>query len=291
MILLDMNQLTIAAIMAESKGKPVYDENLIRHMILNTIRTLRTRFHNTYGEIVLCYDNKDAASWRKTLFPHYKACRKEKQSDFDWKQLYAFLEIVKNELKQNFPYAVHSISETEADDIIAVLAKSTPLNEKTLIVSNDGDFNQLISDNIHQYCPRSKLLKYDPDENGLFFHVISGDPGDGIPNILSPDDCFVSKTRQTPMTKKKIAEFLELYFKSSNKESTRSIHAIARKDFDLLQRVERNNRLINFKCIPERYCKAILEQHKAYQTKSRSSILPYLTSHKMSLLIDHATEF
>lgn len=298
MILLDMNQLTIATIMAESKGKPVYDENLISHMIINNIRLLRTRHHTKYGELVLCYDNKTAPSWRKAIFPHYKAMRKERQSDFDWKKLYEFLEIIKDELKQNFPYHVHSIPEVEADDIIAVLAKNTPKGEQTLIVSNDGDFNQLICSYIHQYCPRSKELLIQAPNQCLFFHVISGDASDGIPNILSPDDCFVTKTRQVPLTKKKIETFQRMYEASKGSaygkplwSETSSIYALAHKDFDLLKRIERNNRLINFQCIPDKYCQQILEQHKTYKLNSRSSILPYLTSHKMSLLIDHATEF
>lgn len=48
MILIDMNQMTIANIMSESKGKPVFNENLIRHMIINNLRILKNKFSFEY---------------------------------------------------------------------------------------------------------------------------------------------------------------------------------------------------------------------------------------------------
>ena len=34
------------------------DENMVRHMILNSLRMYRTRFYDKYGELILCYDSK-----------------------------------------------------------------------------------------------------------------------------------------------------------------------------------------------------------------------------------------
>jgi len=60
MILVDMNQVTISNLMIQlgSKRENDVDEDLVRHMVLNSIRMYRSRFYKEYGELVLCYDSK-----------------------------------------------------------------------------------------------------------------------------------------------------------------------------------------------------------------------------------------
>ena len=60
MILVDMNQVTISNLMMQlgSKRENDVDEDLVRHMVLNSIRMYRSRFNKEYGELVLCYDSK-----------------------------------------------------------------------------------------------------------------------------------------------------------------------------------------------------------------------------------------
>ena len=82
MILVDMNQISLASIMMHlhmQKEKQI-DENMVRHMILNSIRMYRTRFLSEFGEIVLCYDSRHY--WRRDYFPEYKhSRRKGRESD------------------------------------------------------------------------------------------------------------------------------------------------------------------------------------------------------------------
>ena len=55
MILIDMNQIAVANLMMNLKmndGKTI-DENMVRHMILNSIRMYRMEHHSEYGEVVL----------------------------------------------------------------------------------------------------------------------------------------------------------------------------------------------------------------------------------------------
>ena len=72
MIIIDYNGIAIANIMVQ---KLAIDENIIRHMILNSIRMYRARFNKDYGEVVLCSDA--GGNWRKKVFPQYKAARKK----------------------------------------------------------------------------------------------------------------------------------------------------------------------------------------------------------------------
>ena len=36
-------------------------------MVLNSIRSYRTKFSNDFGELILCYDDKNC--WRKNIYP------------------------------------------------------------------------------------------------------------------------------------------------------------------------------------------------------------------------------
>src|SRR5690606_22289562 len=104
--------------------------DLVRHVILNSIRAVNSKFRGEYGDLVIAVDS--AASWRKDFFPYYKAHRSDarKASDINWSDLYNCMNIVKNELQENFPYKVVKGEKAEADDIIAVLARLCVKNQE-----------------------------------------------------------------------------------------------------------------------------------------------------------------
>ena len=136
MIILDFNAISIASIIVQ---KVNMDENIIRHMILNSIRMYRTKFKKEYGEIVLA---TDARSWRKNYYPEYKANRKtsREKSDMDWNEAFRIITMIREEIKENFPYKVVHIEGCEADDIIGTLVENTHEfgnYENVLIVSSD----------------------------------------------------------------------------------------------------------------------------------------------------------
>ena len=51
MILLDYSQVVIGSFMSVSKGQGVVEENMLRHVILNTIRQFRNQFLDDYAYI------------------------------------------------------------------------------------------------------------------------------------------------------------------------------------------------------------------------------------------------
>jgi 5'-3' exonuclease len=122
MILIDYNAVAISSVVTQ---KLDVDENLIRHMILNSIRMYRAKFHKKYGEIVICTDGK--RNWRYDVFPNYKFKRKDarKESKMDWNELFRITNMVLEEIKENFPYKVIEHKRCEADDIIATIVEST----------------------------------------------------------------------------------------------------------------------------------------------------------------------
>ena len=123
MILVDLNQVLLAGLMAQiasQKGVKL-EEGLIRHMILNIIRTHLKTFRKEYGEVVIACDNRKY--WRKKEFPYYKANRKKvrEESGFDWALIFDTINMIKKELSTFFPYRVIDVEGAEADDIIASL--------------------------------------------------------------------------------------------------------------------------------------------------------------------------
>ena len=279
MILVDLNQVLLAGLMAQianQKGK--LDEHLIRHMVLNIIRTHVKNFKAEYGEVVLCCDNRKY--WRKEYFPFYKANRKKtrEKSSLDWHLIFDMLAKFKAELKENFPYKVIDVEGAEADDIIGTLVPRHAPHEKILILSSDGDFLQLQQNyNVKQYNPSQKKYVISPNPiMDLKEKIIRGDKGDGIPNVLSSSDCFVRDLRQTPITQK----VLDKLMGESYLEQTETIKA----------NFVRNATLIDLSFIPVEIKEKIINTYE--ETKpAKGKLLNYFIEHKLKNLMEVIEEF
>ena len=281
MLLVDLNQVLLAGLMAQianQKGK--LDEDLIRHMILNIIRTHARNFKE-YGEVVLCCDNRNY--WRKEFFPFYKAGRKKtrEKSDLDWHLIFDMLAKFKTELRENFPYKVIDVDGAEADDIIGTLVPRFAPHQKILILSSDGDFLQLqmYGDNVKQYNPsQKKYVKSIDPLLELKEKIIRGDKGDGIPNIFSPSDCFVRDLRQKPITQKVIEKYLAEHYGEWEDEA-------ARVGFS------RNQALIDLRNIPGDIKEKIINTYEETVPAKRGKLLNYFIEHKLKNLMEVIEDF
>lgn len=205
MILIDFSGVSIAPIVM---GQATHnDENLLRHMILNTIRMYRQKF-KSYGEVVIVADG--GGNWRKEVYPEYKYKRASDRdkSKIDWDAAFQIINMVLQEIKDYMPYKVIHQWGCEADDSIAEIVKWTQEfgnYEKVMIVSADKDFKQLQKfDNVSQYSPMTKkLVKVDNPRLELAEHILKGDAGDGVPNVLSDDKVFAEGRRQGVLSAKK----------------------------------------------------------------------------------------
>lgn len=297
MIIVDFNQTAISTLMAELAGRTDVEirKDLIRHMIINAIRSYKVKFGAEFGEMVIACDNRHY--WRKDKFPYYKASRKKARQDsgFDWKLIFDTLSEIRAELSAFFPYQVIDVEGAEADDVIAVLAQWTQDNEfiqegldevpqPVLILSGDHDFIQLQKfKNVSQFSPiHKKWVKPDSTINSyLMEHIVKGDKGDGIPNILSEDDTFVSDKRQKPVTSKK----LEAWQQISIDDFHNHVEA------DVARNFQRNRYLIDFEYIPDAVRNNIVAAWTTQPKKDRSQLLNYFMEHKMKNMIDHLGEF
>jgi len=288
MILVDLNQVMISNLMMQPGLKADgINENMIRHMVLNSLRMYNVRFKDKYGEMVICADDKKY--WRRDMFPYYKASRKKnrEESPYDWNLIFETLNKVRDEIRENFPYKVIQIDKTEADDIIGTVCHyhgkelKNESDEKILILSSDKDFMQLQKFvNVEQYSPIAK--KFLKESNPIKFlreHIIKGDRGDGIPNILSSDDTFVTESRQKPVIEKK----LNIWVTQNPEEFC---------DATMLKNFRRNESLIDLSKVPTEFSDKILDAYRApKEVKGKDKILNYFIKNRMKLLMEHIQEF
>ena len=106
--------------MAQTRGKSDIKPNkeMIRHMVINSLRGFNLKFKEQYGTMILCADAGEV--WRRDVFPNYKHSRRKNReaSTTDWVNIFLVLSEIRKEIAENFPYVVLHIEKVEADDII-----------------------------------------------------------------------------------------------------------------------------------------------------------------------------
>lgn len=278
MLLIDFTQTMIAGLMAQLKStQGELSESLLRHMVLNTIKTYTKNFADEYGEVVLCSDAR--YNWRRDFYPYYKANRKKARdkSELDWSVVFETLHKVRDEIKDNFPYKFIQVEKCEADDIIAVLVRNKKPNDKILIISGDKDFQQLQKyPFVSQWSPNlNKFVKCDRPDNFLKEHILRGDKSDGIPNILSSDDCLAEGVRQKPLRKNMFDAYMRI---------------VIDKDDKYYRNYLRNQTLIDLEMIPKHIEEQILFVYSETEV-NHGKVFDYMRHHKLNELMDHIEDF
>ena len=287
MIIVDLNQIMISNLMVQINGRQAVElsEDLIRHMVLNSLRGHNKKFRKEYGEMVIACDSKNV--WRREVFPNYKAGRKanREKSDHDWNAIFTMLGNIRSEIKEFLPYKVLELETAEADDIIAALVRRIQNRvgpnhlKKVLILSGDKDFIQLHNEWVKQYNP--VLNKYvGKDENPALYikeHILKGDRSDGVPNVLSDDNVFIEGRRQKPLSRKKIDSWLEEVFMTMTEEEEKNYN--------------RNKKLIDLTCIPLELEDKINNEFDNVEVATRDKILNYFITRKLKTLIEVIDEF
>jgi len=279
MILIDFSQVVLSNVIQLQTSKTTRTEltlDFVRHLILNSIKNIRLRFPEEAKDTVLCCDSRDY--WRKDIFPYYKANReklKAQMPGIDWAELFEYMNIVKQEIRDHVPVRLIEVERCEADDIIATLCVMNearagsgsddsglfdsgdgPKKDKVIIISTDGDFLQLqIFPSVRQFSMPKKAFLTPPGgpEQFLKEKIIRGDAGDGIPNIMSESDTFVTQgKRQKRMTEGKFSTYINDVPGNYDQE--------ARDNYS------RNEALIDLlNKIPDKYAAQIKEAYEAAQ--------------------------
>lgn len=281
---IDLNQVLIANLMQHLKmitKTHELDEGLIRHMAINTIRSNVKQFKNKYPNVVLCCDNRHY--WRKDYFPFYKSQRKHDReaSGLDWTLIFETLNKIRDELKENFPYKVIDVHGAEADDIIAVLTARLSPHSDVLILSSDKDFGQLQKyNNVTQYSPILKrFIKVDDPRKFIKEHILKGDRGDGIPNFLSPDNCFAAGERQRTLNSKRLLEWID-----------QDAETFCTND-NTLRGYKRNQTLIDFDYIPGEIQESIVEAFENAKPAPKAQMINYFMEKNLKVMLENLSDF
>lgn len=284
MFIVDLNQVMISNFMMQigNHTNIKIEEDLVRHMVLNSLRSYNVKYKNDYGEMIIACD--DRGSWRRNIFPYYKANRKKdrENSELDWNAMFDIMGKLRQELKDYFPYRVITVPDAEADDIIGTLVQTFGNTmEKILILSGDKDFRQLHSYmNVKQYDPtRKKWIEENNPERYLREHIMRGDRGDGIPNFLSRDDTFVLAGRQKQIRQTK----LDVWLNHTNPEEF--------CDENMLRGWKRNEQLVDLSLVPENIKAQVLEQYEAQAGKTKSKLFDYFIQHRLKNLMTDLDQF
>ena len=282
--MVDLNQVLISNLMQHLKQitkSHEMNEDLIRHMSINTIRSNVKQFKSKYPNIVLCCDNKKY--WRRDFFPFYKSQRKHDReaSGLDWHLIFDTLNKIRDEFKENFPYKVLDVEGAEADDIIAVLTARLCAHGSVLILSSDKDFGQLQKyPNVTQYSPILKrFIKIDNPKTFIREHVLKGDRGDGIPNFLSPDNTFAAGERQKVINSKRLQEWI-----------SQDAETFCTTDV-MLRGYKRNQTLVDFDYIPGDIQTSIVSAFENTTVATKEKMLNYFIEKGLKVMIESINDF
>lgn len=280
MILVDANQIAISHLMVRSKIENGINIDSVRKSIVRVMGRINKRFRSDYGEMILCYDDKNY--WRREIFPLYKRNRKQERekSKYNWDEVFSVLNIIRDEIKENLPFKVIQVNRAEADDIIASLvidSSKVESPEKTLILSADKDFIQLHKYNfVNQYDPvKNRWIEHDNPVQYLQEHIIKGDRSDGIPNILTCDDAIVTGKTQKKMSKEKIT-------------SLASMNPQDFTNFIRLRNWKRNSQLIDLSKIPPSVVTSILDISSTTIPNSKVRINYFINNNIQDILEEFA---
>ena len=284
MIVVDYNGIAISSVVVQ---KLAIEENLIRHFILNTLRMYNKKFRKDYGQMVIACDS---STWRRQYFPNYKFKRRESRDKDEvekanWEEIFRIISMVREEIQENLPYRVVKVDGAEADDIIGTLAMETQefgKHDDVMIVSADKDFVQLQKyKNVKQYSPMQKKFVTEKNPNTyLFEHVLKGDSGDGVPNVLSGDNVFAEGIRQTPVTRKK------LDYWSEHAQDLQSV-----MESEIYRNYMRNKKLIDLEEIPEELRTEIINTYESQEDTPKNRVMKYLISKRCKNLITDIEDF
>lgn len=204
------------------------------------------------SKTILAKDCKRSEIWRRKLYSNYKCSRDKpkKQNQPNVSPIFKYTyDILLPKLIEKYNMKLLGMKYAEGDDIIAVLTDYITNNssEDMIIMANDMDICQVINDRIQIFDYRGNsinekcITKYGSPKRMLFAKMLQGDRADDIPNICKGmgEKTAIKCINNTELLREKLE-----------------------KNPDAPKQFKMNQRLIDFKYIPEKLKDAILKKYK-----------------------------
>lgn len=288
-MVIDISNISIATLMNNFKPKEQASITIemIRHLVLDTLRFNVVKFKGEYPEIVIAFDDRNY--WRRQKAWYYKKRRQieHEESEWDWDRLNKFLNPVFEEIRQNMPYLGLKVEFAEADDIIAVVTKkAVGEGRRVLVVSADSDFTQLQKYNgVRQWSPPQKKWvtpKYGSPRNDLRYKNIKGDKKDSIACIKIRNDYIVTKVEGERAPAVKSSE-LEAWLEADDPTTLMTPEWAAR--------YKENEELRDFEFIPKDIENSIIEAYNTPKSGSKAKMERYFMDNKLSRMFEKLSDF
>ena len=286
-LLIDFSAISNATFFINLKDKTIKDQdellNLWRHSLLTSILKRKKKINP--DEIILAIDSY---SWRNDYFQYYKAVRKanKTKSDIDFDFFYKASDKLIKEIKAYFPWYVIEKRGAEGDDILAILSNHLHKNNDVVLLTSDKDMVQLLKlNNVKYYSYRDDEYKNIKNPYEVLLRLIlSGDKDDGIPNLLSPDNIFVSEGRQKQCGPQKQDKILQ-----------QGIDDFLDENPECKENYQRNKKLIELskQTIPEEVWNEVIDEFENYEKVESDfiNILTFFRKNNMKMLQDRIQEF
>ena len=176
--------------------------------------------HN-HDKVVVFWDGDSNSSIRKSIYPQYKANRRQDDmNEYKYESYLYQKSRIKQYLEEIFVRQVE-MRDNEADDLIAYYCQISK-DEQIIIFSADKDLTQLISENVTIYSPITKqyfkngdmisLNKVNiPHYNVLLTKIFTGDKSDNIDGIQGLGEKtlvkFFPQVQEKPCTMEEILDY------------------------------------------------------------------------------------
>ena len=152
-ILIDAYNMFYRAMYGVQNTERDLKNNMLLHTMFYMIKKACDKFNPNH--LVVAMDGN--GTWRKSLYPLYKANRQDRFQDMTPAEVETY-ESLKNTFENDFiPFltektniSVIGCKDAEADDIISRFIKLHP-NDLNVIISSDNDYVQLLADNVLIY--------------------------------------------------------------------------------------------------------------------------------------------
>lgn len=287
--IIDASQLIIATLTVNFEPNDV-GEDMLRHMIIDTIRNNIKRHKAQYPEAIVAFDDAKNGYWRRDVAWYYKKNRTKarEESKWDWEEIFKMINKIVGELIFVYPGAtLIKIDRTEADDIIAVLTKRFSLEGRpVLITSSDSDFTQLHKFKlVKQWSPGQK--KWVKTKNGspladLMYKIVKGDKKDGVAGIKCRPDFVVNKIegeRAPPCSTKWIEQLIDA-------DDPRVLLSESERE-----RYDENVKLLDFEAIPEFVQNNVNEAYNTFKKNPRGKLYTYFVQNRLVELLKRINDF
>ena len=173
-LIVDLSNIVYATHYTVLKKNSDFSQDFLLFKVIQNIKYYINEF-KVDGVLIACDSPR---VWRKEIYSNYKGDRNHEKDPY-YPEVKQVMIDIKNFYNNYTSIPAISVERCEADDIIAEIVRAN--ENKSIILSSDRDFIQLINDRVRLFSPSQDVERTCEDTDyELFEKCIRGDKGDNI---------------------------------------------------------------------------------------------------------------